>query len=293
VARVRALIAGFTGIPVAVVLARAARRLGVRDRLRVNPAQARWKLPPALRSRLARGLDAAAVDAAPEPAGALWLAAIAVAVILGLGFGGPSVAFGFALVVAAAGPATLYALRNRRARRVAAAVPAMLERVAAELRSGGTVATALDAVAHGEGELRADFARIITRARLGAATTQSLAAWARERRVAGVDAAAGALAMCTTVGGRAADALDGLATSLRDRLGVEAEARALSAQARLSALVVGGAPVAYLAWSGVVDPHAIHALTATAMGRACLLAGLVLEALGALWMRRIVARSYA
>ena len=55
----------------------------------------------------------------------------------------------------------------------------------------------------------------------------------------GVDASAGALALCASVGGRSADALDGLATSLRDRLAVGAEARALSSQARMSAMVVG------------------------------------------------------
>ncbi len=109
-----------------------------------------------------------------------------------------------------------------------------------------------------------------------------------ERAVAGVDASAGALAMCSTVGGRSADALDGLATSLRDRLGVAAEARSLSSQARLSAFVVGGAPVVYIAWSAVVDPHALHVLTGTLFGRACLVAGLGLEGVGAWWMRSIV-----
>jgi tight adherence protein B len=106
--------------------------------------------------------------------------------------------------------------------------------------------------------------------------------------VVGVDAAAGALAMCSIVGGRAADALDGLASSLRDRLAVIAEARALSSQARMSAIVIGGAPLVFLVWSAMTDPHALHGMGATAVGRVCIVVGLALEGLGLWWMRRIL-----
>jgi len=73
-------------------------------------------------------------------------------------------------------------------------------------------------------------------------------------------------------------------------LGALAEARALSSQARLSALVVGGAPVAYLIFSAVVDPSSVDVLLATDAGRVCLVLGLGCEALAALWMRRILGR---
>jgi len=90
-------------------------------------------------------------------------------------------------------------------------------------------------------------------------------------------------------GGRAADALDSLATSLRERLGVVAEAHALSAQARYSALVVGIGPLVYLGFSMVVDRRAIDALTGTNVGRLCAVAALALEGAGAWWMRRVLA----
>jgi tight adherence protein B len=90
------------------------------------------------------------------------------------------------------------------------------------------------------------------------------------------------------VGGRAADALDGLATSLRNRLAVDAEARALSAQARMSAMIVGGAPLAYIVWSALTGGEALHALVGTPTGRACIVTGLLLEGIGAWWMHRII-----
>src|SRR5262249_12781517 len=156
-----------------------------------------------------------------------------------------------------------------------------LERVASELRSGGTIATAIGAGGVADGPLAADLARVDARVRLGATLSDALRAWTSERIVPGVDASAGALAMCASVGGASADALDGLASSLRDRLAVASEARALSAQARMSAIVVGGAPVAYIGWSAILDPHSLQVLLGTAVGRLCLAAGIALEMLGA------------
>jgi len=235
-----------------------------------------------------RALDAAAIDVAPERALSTWIWAATVGAVVGLGFGGPTIAIGFVVLVALGIPAVVLAMHERRARRISVSVPEALERVASELRSGGTVVTAIGAVAHGDSPLAPDMERVNTRVRLGASLDQALEAWAKERAMSGVDASAGALALCASVGGRSADALDGLATSLRDRLGVAAEARALSSQARMSAVVVGGAPIAYIAWSAMVDPHAVHVLTGTGFGRVCLAVGLALEGIGGWWMRSIV-----
>jgi tight adherence protein B len=238
--------------------------------------------------RIERALDAAALDMQTERALSTWMWSITVAGVVGIGFGGPQIGLVLVLVVAIGLPAVVLTMHERRARQIAAAVPETLERVASELRSGGTVATAIAAVAAGEGPLAPDMTRVDARVHLGASIAQALRAWSTERVAAGVDASAGALAVCSSVGGRSADALDGLATSLRDRLGVAAEARALSSQARMSGIVIAGAPVAYIAWSALVDPHALHVLTGTPWGRVCLVLGLGLEGLGGWWMRNIV-----
>ncbi len=287
-ALVRDLIVASIGVATASRFVRAARRYAVADRLRSERSESARRLPVWLRSRMARALDDAALEVPPERALTTWLWSITVAGAVGLGFGGTQIALGLAVVVALGAPVGVLAMRERRARQIAVAVPETLEHVASELRSGGTVATAIGTVAAGEGPLARDMARVDTRVRPGASLAQALGAWSSERAAPGVDASAGALALCTAVGGRSADALDGLAASLRDRLGVAAEARALSSQARMSAIVVGGAPVAYIVWSALVDPHALQVLTGTLFGRVCLGFGLGLEGLGGWWMRSIV-----
>jgi tight adherence protein B len=187
-----------------------------------------------------------------------------------------------------AGPVGLRLARGRAERRFVAALPAGLEQVAAALRGGASVAEALEAIASGNGPLARDVRRVRARTALGLGVADALAAWPSERPLPAVRAAAGALAVAATIGGRAAGALDGLAASLRERLGAVAEARALSAQARLSAFVVGGAPIGYLLFSAAVDPASVDVLVATDLGRVCLVGGLGCEVLAALWMRHIL-----
>ena len=105
-----------------------------------------------------------------------------------------------------------------------------------------------------------------------------------------MQAVTGALALAVSVGGACAGALEGLGESLRAREAMIREAHALSAQARMSAFVVGGAPVAYLVFVSLADPGSLDVLLATIAGRVCLAVGLVLEGLAALWMRALLGR---
>ncbi len=285
--RVRAVIAAVAGGASTVLLFGTARREGARARARrLRPGDV-WRLPPGLRARLAAALREADLALAPEAAVEVGAAAAVAASAVGFALA-PPLAFLAGPGVAAAGPVGLFLARHRRTRRTEAALPAALERVAAELRGGGTVASAVDALATGAGPLAGDLARVRARASLGVGLEGGLRAWLRETDLPGVRAAAGALAVAATAGGRAADAVEGLAASQRDRLAVLGEARSLGTQARLSALVVGAAPLGYLLLSGVLDRRALLVLTTTPIGQVCLVVGLALEAAAGLWMRRIV-----
>jgi len=281
----RALLVSVVGISAVIALARFACRSAVADRLR--PSGTARVLPNGVRRPLARALDDAALTSTPEQAVQVWLLGAGIAGLVGLGLApAAGVLAGFGVVVG--GPVALRAGRHRRDQLIAGAVPDTLERIGSELRAGGTVATAISSIACGGGPLASDAVRIETRVRLGAALPEALRSWAHERRATGVDVAAGALSLSATVGGPTADALDGLASSLRAHLSVVAEARALSAQARYSAWVIGLAPIGYLVSTGAVDPRSVHMLFGTGAGRACVVLGLGLELIGARWIRGII-----
>ena len=187
--------------------------------------------------------------------------------------------------------AILLRIRRRRCdEAVLGALPDVLDRVAGGLRAGAAPTAALAEAAAGAdlpSGLASDLATIVERAEQDG-LDPALMAWAEERPLPAVAATAAALQVTPRAGGPAAPALEGLATGLRDRHDAAGEAAALSAQARLSAIVVGASPLVSLALSLLVDRRVAPTLMATPSGRACLLTGIALEALAAAWMRRIL-----
>jgi tight adherence protein B len=281
------MVVAFVGPLTCAALVIAGRRAAATNRVRGLRSSSRWRIPGRLRARLVAALGAADISTEPEQAVELWTIGVLATSIVAAAIV-PTLSIPTALVGLVAAPVALALLRSRRERRFAAALPGALEHVAAELRGGGTVAGAIERLASSEHVVAVDFRRIHVRSRLGLALSDALASWPSDHDAPGVRASAGALAVAAAMGGRAADAIDGLAASIRHRLDAAAEARALSSQARLSAIVIGVAPVGYLAFASLVDRRSVTALISTGVGRVCLVLGLGLEALAALWIRRIV-----
>ena len=84
--------------------------------------------------------------------------------------------------------------------------------------------------------------------------------------------------------------LDGVAASLRERVALEREVAALSSQARASAIVLVVAPVVFAAAASMVDRRILDLLVGQPIGWVCLGVGLGLDALGAVWMSRLIGR---
>jgi tight adherence protein B len=285
------LLVAVTGSLIATRLATRARRIARIDRARGLRRAGRGPralpIPASVARWLEQALERADVRVSADDAVRLALAGTLAAALVAA-MVAPTLVLPAVVGVLALGPVGLTLARRRRDRAVVAAVPDVVDHLAAELRSGGTVALAIATLAAGETPLAADFTRVEERCRLGASTKAALHAWAAERDAPGVREVAAACAVALEAGGAVADALEGLGSALRDRAAVAAEAHALAAQARLSAVVIGAAPIAYLAWSSLVDPRSLSALIGTPLGRVCLVAGSACEVAGALWMRRIL-----
>lgn len=167
-----------------------------------------------------------------------------------------------------------------------------LAAIAREVRGGGTVTAAFVAVTavHPAGApLRPAWARVVD----GAPLTDALQRiesprHGRAHHRADLDLVAHTLACAAEVGGAPAVALDAAASVLREREAVAADARAHSAQARLSARVLTVVPLAFAAWTATTDERARHTYLASSVGALCLATGVVLNGLGWWWMRRIV-----
>ncbi len=249
-------------------------------------AVARTRARRRLRSRLA----APATQSAARPAGvpaAMALVGAAGLVTAGVAIGPHAVAG--LVAVAAIGPVRarlVQRLARRRERELQ--LPAALDRLAAALRSGASLTMALDEVGAAlEPPIGPELAALAREAGHGRPVRDVLDGWSSRHDDPGTRLAASAMVLATVVGSAPARAIDGVAATVRERLDLAAERRAMAAQARTSALVLSVAPVGFAALLVLGDTAAAGFLLGTPAGWACLVTGLGLDAAGAWWMARL------
>ncbi len=235
----------------------------------------------------------ALADAAIEvPAGTAWWGWLAAA---SAGAAVATIVSGLAAGVLVAGALAVLPPLGLRARRGRADVqlerhlPLALESIARSLRSGASARQAVGeaALAGGCRPLQAELATVAAQAGHGSSLVGALEALAERRPRPGVRLAVAALCLGIDTGGAQARAVDGVAATMRERLGVEAEVRALSSQARVSALVIGLAPLGFGAFAAATDPRASQFLLHTPAGLSFVSVGLLLDGVGWMWMQRL------
>jgi Flp pilus assembly protein TadB len=172
--------------------------------------------------------------------------------------------------------------RFRRSRRAAPAeIAGWCDALARDVRAGSSLGAALRTIPAPEGTTLVAIPHALAR---GRSLTEALATGATspdEHAVLTV------LAACAQHGGPAAQPLDQVAATLRRRAADAAERAVHSAQARLSAMVMTVLPGAVLLLLLVTSP-AVRRTAGSALGATVVALGLGLNALGWVWMRRII-----
>jgi tight adherence protein B len=155
---------------------------------------------------------------------------------------------------------------------------AFLQAVAAELRSGAAVRVAIADAAERMPSL--SLTRVARLARAGRPLDE-LAVHLRSALSRNGTLVAAAVRIAGRTGGKIADTFDELALIAGEDMELRGETRAATAQARLSAWIVGGIPVAYLAYtaasgrlSALVDTGAVG-IGVLGVGGTLLIAGVV------------------
>ena len=158
---------------------------------------------------------------------------------------------------------------------------ALLDRMSAEVRTGSSLTAA-----YGAALRRASPAGALVRP--GVAVPELFAANAvRDPDEAVV---VHAVTAAHALGGPVAATLDAASALLRERAAIRAEARAYSAQARLSARVLTGVPIAFAAWS-MVASRSFRTALLSQLGLISAAVGGVVNLLGWWWMRRLVTKA--
>jgi tight adherence protein B len=208
---------------------------------------------------------------------------IAVGLVLG------PVAVALVIVAAFAGrSAWRHRIRATTRHRRRQQLPEALERLAGSLRTGSSLPHALhEAGRSTEAPLGPELTAMAQEAEGGRPLIEVLDRWTEVNDDTGTRLAATALALAAGVGAAPARAIDGVATTLRERLAQSAERRAQATQARYSAVVLSAAPLVFTGLLAATNRAAADFLLKTPSGWACLAIGLGLDAAGAVWMMRL------
>ena len=176
-------------------------------------------------------------------------------------------------------------LRLRAAEQIADAVGAL----SAGLRAGLSLPQALGyARDEAEDPLKSELADLVDAIDTGTPVGEALDRWADAHGSEDARLIAGVLDLHRRSGGDLPMVLDGLAGTLRERQAAHREVRALTAQARLSGVILGLLPIGFFAFLVVTSRREMLDAIGTPLGGTSLGVGLGLEVLAFLWIRHLL-----
>lgn len=187
-------------------------------------------------------------------------------------------------------------LRRRAQNRQAAfaeQLPDLLQLMAGSVRAGFGLMQAIDVVAREvpspAGE---EFRRVRIETQLGRDTNDALFAMADRVGSEDFKWIVEAVEIHRDVGGDFADILDSVTDTVRTRNRIRRKVQALSAEGRLTGLILTLLPFGLALVILIVNPAYLTELVTTTPGRILIVAGLGLMAVGGVWMRRITTAEY-
>jgi tight adherence protein B len=197
------------------------------------------------------------------------------------------------LVAAFAGvvPVVLVDVRGRRRlQKFEAQLPDTLKLLAGSLRAGFSFLQGVDAVTKEAAEpTKKELARVFTEARLGRPIEDALDDAATRMQSRDLAWAVMAIRIQREVGGNLSELLETVAETMSERDRLRREISALTAEGRMSAIVLGIFPPAFAGILYLVRPAYISTLFNDGMGVAAVCAAAGLAVVGFLWLRKIVA----
>lgn len=161
--------------------------------------------------------------------------------------------------------------------------------VSNSLKAGYGFLQAIDMVAKEMAPpIRTEFARVIQEINLGMTTEDALIHLAERVPSPDLDLVITAMLIQRQIGGNLSEILDNISQTIRERIKIKGEVKALTAQGRLSGLIIGILPVGIGAFLLLVNPNYIMQLFTDPRGQFLLGYAAVAELIAVLIIRKII-----
>jgi tight adherence protein B len=208
---------------------------------------------------------------------------------LGLVLGGPLMALLLVVVVPFGARLLLGFKASRRQAAFADQLDDSLQLMAGSLRAGHSLLRSVDSVAsEADAPTSEEFSRIVNETRVGRDLNDSLDEVAERMGSDDFTWVAQAIAIHREVGGNLAEVLDAVGHTIRERNAIRRQVKALSAEGKLSAIVLMALPFGVTGFISMTNPGYLAKFTQSATGYMMLGAAGLMLLVGGLWLKSTV-----
>lgn len=186
-------------------------------------------------------------------------------------------------------PAVVQFLAGRRRKKFLSQLPDTLQLLSGSLRAGYSLMQGVEAVSQEiDDPMGYELRRIVAESRLGRPLEEALQDAADRMGSDDFSWAVMAIKIQREVGGNLAELLDTVAETMIARERLRREVAALTAEGRISAIILGALPVAMLAILWAINREYVEVLFDETSGQIMLVGGAILAAIGFYWLKKIV-----
>ena len=239
-------------------------------------------------------LDLAGVKASPSQFTIYVASTASVLALFGAVIGllnGMSVIFAilFALAAPVVAKVLLVIRTDKRRAKFADQIDDTVQLLSGGLRAGhGFSRTVAAVAAEADAPMGEELARVVNEARLGRDLPQSLTVAAQRMRSDDFEWVAQAVAINAETGGNLAEVLDQVGRTIRERNQIRRQVRALSAEGRLSGIVLILLPIVMFFAFSIIQPGYLAFFFTNIIGIAALIVSFILLVIGIIWIAAVV-----
>lgn len=244
-----------------------------------------------LNESLTQRLAAAGSEFKPSEWLLLHVGVVIAGALVGLLLGRGNLVIGvvFLLIALALPPVYLRLRAARRRRAFDEALPEVLQLISGALSAGLSLAQSVDTVVReGPEPIASEFKRVLVEARIGMPLEDAFEGVAERFQSKDFAWSVMAIRIQRQVGGNLAELLNTVAATMRERAYLRRQVRTLSAEGRLSAVILCGLPPVFAFFLMLTNPSFLDPLTSDARGIAISVFGAVWLCIGVFAMSRIV-----
>ena len=182
----------------------------------------------------------------------------------------------------------LSVMASRRQAKFEEQLPSTLQLLSGALQAGHSLQQAVDTVVHEAGDpIAGEFQRVLTEARLGRPLEEAFEAMAKRTNSIDFKWTVMAIRLQRQVGGNLAEVLSTVSQTIRDRYALKRQVKALSAEGRLSSLILSVLPILMFVALLIFNPLFLRPLFTTTLGLMLMGGAAVLMIFGVFWLKKI------